>query len=110
VDVAADKDIPRDIVTIRELAERWGKSEWTIGDWIRTGYLTVPVKRLKGVRYVRLRDADKWYDAQPEVATGIWKGKVKALMLQKLYKAEELPEEEPEEQSPPARVRVRLED
>jgi len=100
--VADDKDIRRDIVTIKELAQRWGISEWSISEWIRTGYFTVPVKRLKGVRYVRLRDADKWFDEQPEVATGIWKGRVKALMMQRLHKAEGLPEDEPR----PARERL----
>jgi hypothetical protein len=76
--MADEKDIPRDIVTLRELARRWGKSEWTLSDWVRTGYFTVPIKWLKGTRHVRLRDADKWLDQQSK-GGGVYKGKVRQL-------------------------------
>lgn len=78
-DKAADKALPRDVVTLRELARRWGKSEWTISEWIRKGFFTVPVKRIGGIRHVRLRDADKWYDQLSEEAGGVYKGQVKRL-------------------------------
>jgi hypothetical protein len=104
--MAADRDIPRDIVTIRELARRWGKSEWTLSEWIRTGYLTVEIIWLKGIRHVKLRDAEKWLDAQPKVTAGVYKGKVAVDLMRKLQKEEGLLDAEPEEQPKPARVRL----
>jgi hypothetical protein len=107
--MATDKGIPRDIILVRELAQRWGMSEWALSEWIRTGYFTVKVKWLKGKRYVRLRDADKWFDEQPEVATGVYKGKVKDIMMRKL-EPDAFEDEEPAQPEHSRPKRVRLDD
>lgn len=85
--MAADKD-GEDYLTLKEVAQKLGKCEWTIRDWISKGKFTVPIIELPGrgdIR-VRARQLDRWMTSLERTGPNKkpLKGKAAILLRRKL--------------------------